>query len=169
MADAWQAAMSEQMRGWNAKPPPPAGPEPLSGQFRVSLAELGLDGEDAIVDFYRFMRDTTHRAAGGGVAANRDHPVVALMEQITACLRAGGPIAVGPVNMTRAELFATKTVLRAAVTNAGMSYADWPRHVRDAAERLAGAWERFSGTRGDPRSQREQRQAWGPERGWIDF
>jgi hypothetical protein len=164
--DAFQAALSATMRGWNAKPVI-RGPEPVSGAFEVPLGQLGITGEDEAVDFYRFCRDTAHRAAGTG-GWSRTGPVVDFLQAITGCLKAGGPVTVKPVSMTWNEMQTTAKVLRAAADHAALAW-EGQRHVRVAAARLAEAWEAFSGTKADSRDPRERRLAWGDERGWIDF
>lgn len=169
-AAVWREASREQWAAWRSitEPPDRKGPEPVSGDFRVTLAELGISGEDEIIDFYRFTRDTAQRAAGGGMAA-RGGPVVDFMTSVTACLKAGGQVTVKPRGMTWNEMQGVTAVLRAALTRTALDMGACPRHVRVAARRLAEAWEAFSGTKPDPRSPREKRLAWGDEHGWIDF
>lgn len=159
--------MSAARRDWDARPSL-KGPQPVSGDFRVSLAELGISGEDEVIDFYRFTRDTLQRTAGGGAAA-RGGPVVDFMAAVTACLKAGGPVTVKPRGMTWNEMQAVTAVLRAAAGRAALDVGACPRHVQVAARQLSEAWETFSGTKADPRGPRERQLAWGDEHGWIDF
>ena len=165
---ALQEAMSAARRDWDSKPPAARGPEPVSGDFRVTAGELGLADEDQAYDFRRFMQDTARKAGAGDRTPARDHPAVALIQAIADSLRTSGEVKVKRPGMTWAEMQVVTGVLRAAVdTAAGRTLDSSPRHVQIAARELAEAWEAFSGTTADPRTPGERTLAWGDERGWL--
>ena len=166
--DTWREASREQWAAWRSitDPSAPKGPEPVSGDFCVTLDELELSGEDPVIDFRRFVEDTAQRARPGGPMARGGDPVTDFFGAVAACLRSGGPVSIRPTGMTFDQMQRTTHILRAAAERAAIH--DSPRHVRLAARRLSVAWQAFSGTTADPRSPREKRLAWGDQRGWIE-